>query len=55
MSGCIRITVHHARMTAAGMLDELPAVATLRERQEVDGVFACTRKERRLSRAGTPF
>ncbi|HEV2979900.1 MAG TPA: HD domain-containing protein [Solirubrobacteraceae bacterium] len=42
-------------MTAAGLLDDVPAVATLRERQEVDGVFACTRKERRLSRAGTPY
>ncbi len=24
-------------------------------RQEVDGVFACTRKERQISRAGTPY
>jgi 3'-5' exoribonuclease len=55
MSGCIRITVHHERVTAAGVLDDAPAVATLRERQEVDAVFACTRKERRLSRAGTPY
>jgi 3'-5' exoribonuclease len=55
MSGCIRITVHHERVTAAGLLDDAPVVATLRERQEVDGVFACTRKERRLSRAGTPY
>jgi 3'-5' exoribonuclease len=31
------------------------AVATLRERQDVDGVYACTRKERRISRAGTPY
>ena len=42
-------------MTAATLLDDEPAVATLRERQEVDGVYACTRKERRLSRAGTPY
>jgi 3'-5' exoribonuclease len=55
MSGCIRITVHDERVTAAGLLEDAPAVATLRERQEVDGVFACTRKERRLSRAGTPY
>ena len=34
-------------------IDELPAVATLREQQEVEGVYACTRKERRISRAGT--
>jgi 3'-5' exoribonuclease len=31
------------------------AIATLREQGEVDGVFACTRKERQLSRAGTPY
>jgi 3'-5' exoribonuclease len=30
-------------------------VATLRLEQDVDGVFACTRKERGTSRAGTPF
>ncbi|MDQ3675485.1 MAG: HD domain-containing protein [Actinomycetota bacterium] len=30
-------------------------IATLRPGQEVDGVFACTRKDRLLSRAGTPY
>jgi 3'-5' exoribonuclease len=30
-------------------------VATLRAADEVDGVFACTRKERQISRAGTPY
>jgi 3'-5' exoribonuclease len=35
--------------------EEPPAVATLREGQEVAGVFACSRKERQLSRAGTPY
>ncbi len=30
-------------------------IATLREQGEVDGVFACTRKDRQLSRAGTPY
>jgi 3'-5' exoribonuclease len=30
-------------------------IATLREGQEVAGVFACTRKERQLSRAGAPY
>lgn len=30
-------------------------VATLRAAQEVDGVYACTRKERQISRAGTPY
>jgi 3'-5' exoribonuclease len=30
-------------------------IATLREADEVDGVFACTRKERQISRAGMPY
>ncbi|HEX3432531.1 MAG TPA: HD domain-containing protein [Solirubrobacteraceae bacterium] len=30
-------------------------IATLREQEQVDGVFACTRKERQISRAGTPY
>jgi 3'-5' exoribonuclease len=35
--------------------EEPSTVATLREGQEVAGVFACSRKERQLSRAGTPY
>jgi 3'-5' exoribonuclease len=34
---------------------EPQTVATLRAEEEVDGVFACTRKERQISRAGTPY
>ncbi|HWC27638.1 MAG TPA: HD domain-containing protein [Solirubrobacteraceae bacterium] len=30
-------------------------IATLRQGQEVEGIFACTRKDRLLSRAGTPY
>ncbi len=30
-------------------------IATMRRGQQVDGVFACVRKERQLSRAGTPY
>jgi len=30
-------------------------IATLRQGQEFDGVFACTRKDRLMSRAGTPY
>jgi 3'-5' exoribonuclease len=42
--------------TAASVpIDEAQAVAMLRAEQEVEGVFACTRKERRISRAGTPY
>jgi len=35
--------------------EQLQTVATLRSEDEVDGVFACTRKERQISRAGTPY
>jgi 3'-5' exoribonuclease len=35
--------------------EEPPTIATLREGQALDGVFACARKERQLSRAGTPY
>lgn len=32
-----------------------PTVSALRPATEIDGVFACTRKDRLLSRAGTPY
>ncbi len=35
--------------------EQLQSVATLRSDDEVDAVFACTRKERQISRAGTPY
>lgn len=35
--------------------EELHTIATLREGQEVVGVFACSRKERQLSRNGAPY
>jgi 3'-5' exoribonuclease len=35
--------------------EEPHTVATLREGQEVVGVFACSRKERQLSRSGVPY
>ncbi len=35
--------------------DPAQTVATLRSEEEVDAVFACTRKERQVSRAGTPY
>jgi 3'-5' exoribonuclease len=34
---------------------EALTVATLRAGQQLDGVFACSRKERQISRAGTPY
>jgi len=34
---------------------DAPTVATLRVEEQVEGVFACTRKERLISRAGTPY
>jgi 3'-5' exoribonuclease len=35
--------------------DQDQTIATLRVGEELDGVFACTRKERQISRAGTPY
>jgi 3'-5' exoribonuclease len=56
MSGCIRITVHHASMASVQSEDPgAGAVATFRDGDEVDGIFACTRKERRVARTGSPY
>ena len=57
MKGCIRTTVHHGRMGPLGNTTQIDEgqIATLRFEQEVDGVFACVRKERQISRAGTPY
>ena len=35
--------------------DDAQTVATLRSEGEVDAVFACTRKERLLSKTGAPY
>ncbi len=35
--------------------EEAQTVATLRVDEEVDGLFACTRKERQISRSGSPY
>jgi 3'-5' exoribonuclease len=37
------------------LLQSTQTVAKLRADDRVDGVFACTRKERQISRAGTPY
>ncbi|HEY7836153.1 MAG TPA: HD domain-containing protein [Solirubrobacteraceae bacterium] len=44
-------------MAAATSSDAARAqtVATLRASEQVEGVFACTRKERQISRGGTPY
>src|SRR5437868_6205421 len=57
MRGCIRTTVHHEWMASAVSTSTQgdQSVATLRAAEEVEGVFACTRKERQISRAGTPY
>ncbi|MGH2904906.1 MAG: HD domain-containing protein [Solirubrobacteraceae bacterium] len=45
------------RVTPAGPIVQTDdsQIATLRFEQEVDGVFACVRKERQISKAGTPY
>jgi 3'-5' exoribonuclease len=35
--------------------EDAQTIATLRVDEEVDGLFACTRKERQISRAGSPY
>jgi 3'-5' exoribonuclease len=57
MSGCIRTTVHHERMASAvsTAVEREQTVATLRAGDEVHCVLACTRKERQISRAGSPY
>jgi 3'-5' exoribonuclease len=44
-----------ARPAAEHPSESAQTVATLRSEDEVDAVFACTRKERQISRAGTPY
>src|SRR4051794_41758659 len=48
ISGCIRITVHDGWVTPV-------AISTLRAGDEIAGVFACTRKDRLVSRTGSPY
>jgi 3'-5' exoribonuclease len=52
-SGCIRLTVHHGDMA----LDDntVVTVSGLRPGQDVRGVFACTRKDRLMTRNGSPY
>ncbi len=57
MRGCIRTTVHDETMASAtqSRSEDIQTIATLRAEDEVDGLFACTRKERQISRAGTAY
>jgi 3'-5' exoribonuclease len=43
------------RSSPASSSEQLATVATLRSDDEVDAVFACTRKERQITRAGSPY
>src|SRR6478735_8590118 len=52
--GCIRFTVQDGPMASAAT-DPALAVATLRPGQDVMGVFACARKDRLVTRSGTPY
>src|SRR5436309_631918 len=48
-NGCIRFTVHHGQMASA------QTVSTLRAGEQISGVFACTRKDRLMTRTGSPY
>src|ERR1700749_1374168 len=52
-NGCIRTTVHHALMPPDST--SAPTISVLRPGQDVDGVFACTRKDRLKTRSGSPY
>jgi 3'-5' exoribonuclease len=41
--------------STSDLLDPPQTVATLRASEQVDGVFACVRKERQMTRAGAPY
>ena len=47
-----RITVHNA---PCGRFGPVTGIATVRAGDELAGVFACTRKDRLLTRSGTPY
>ena len=52
------VTIDHAAGAARAAEDPASAgqtVATLRDGEDVDAVFACARKERQVSRSGTPY
>jgi 3'-5' exoribonuclease len=53
MSGCIRFTVHHGLVAPAGTTE--PTISALRAGDEIDSVFACTRKDRLMARSGSPY
>src|SRR5947209_15742346 len=48
-NGCIRFTVHHGHM-AIGQ-----TISVLRPGEDVRGVFACVRKDRLVTRSGSPY
>src|SRR5947209_4928862 len=47
-SGCIRVTVHDDAVS-------LDTIAMLRPGAEVSGTFACTRKDRLITKHGSPY
>jgi 3'-5' exoribonuclease len=54
MRGCIRITVHDGPVTLATLAPS-SGISSLRAGDAVEGVFACTRKDRLLARSGSPY
>src|SRR5690242_5718024 len=51
-SGCIRLTVHHGEMPPEDLTPV--TISALRPGQDVHEVFACTRKDRLMTRHGSP-
>src|SRR5581483_617706 len=52
-SGCIRLSVDHGGMESGD--STAVVIRALRPGQQVDGVFACSRKDRLFTRNGSPY
>src|SRR5258708_39273448 len=53
-NGCIRFTVHHGDMSS-GSVSAGATVSVMRPGDDVAGVYACTRKDRLMTRSGAPY
>src|SRR4051794_32391194 len=58
--GCIRSTVHHGLVATEAVaptevVSAPGAIATLRAGDVLDGVYACTRKDRLSAKSGSPY
>jgi len=55
MNAATQTTPHPASVGPARQPQPAPTIATMRADDQIDGVFVCARKERRVSRTGAPY